>query len=58
MTFVILGFVTFLISLIVFVAAFFAGITAGLTALQVGVVMLVALFGMFQGAFIMGHVEY
>ncbi len=57
MTFVILGFVTFLISLVTFVAAFFAGITAGLTALQVGVVMLVALFGMFQGAFIMGHVE-
>jgi uncharacterized membrane protein len=57
MTFVILGLFTFLISLATFVAAFFVGVASGLTALQVGIVMLVALFGMFQGAFIMGHVE-
>lgn len=57
MTFVILGFFTFLLSLATFVAAFFVGITSGLTALQVAIVMLVAMFGMFQGAFIMGHVE-
>jgi hypothetical protein len=57
MTFVILGFISFLVSLIVFVVTFFAAATVGLTPIHAALMMLVAMFGMFQGAFMMGHVE-
>lgn len=55
MIFIIIGMFTFLYSCAAFLAAFFCGIGAGLTATQVGIVMLHALFGMWQGAFIVNY---
>ena len=55
MVFIILGLITFFVSLVVMVVAFFMGAAAGMSGLQVGLLMLVSLFGMFQGAFIMTH---
>ena len=55
MVFIIIGMFTFLYSCAAFLAAFFCGIDAGLTATQVSIIMLHALAGMGQGAFIVNY---
>lgn len=52
---IVCGFITFFISLVVLVCAFFFGAASDMSGVQVGLLMLVSLFGMFQGAFIMSY---
>lgn len=55
MFFIILGFITFLLSMVTMVVAFFMGATAGMSGTQVALIMLVSLYGMFQSTIIMTH---
>ena len=55
MVFIILGLITFFVSMVVMVVALFMGAAAGMSGLQVGLLMLVSLFGMFQSTIIMTH---
>lgn len=49
----ILGFITLFISIVVMVIAFFMGAGAGMSGTQVGLIMLVALYGMYQSSIIL-----
>lgn len=55
MVFAILGLITFFVSLVVMVVAFFMGAAIGMSGTHVALVMLVALYGMYQSTIIMTH---
>lgn len=55
MVFIILGLITFFVSLVVMVVAFFMGAAAGMSGTHIALVMLVALYGMYQSTIIMTH---
>ena len=55
MVFIILGLITFFVSLVVMVVAFFMGAAAGMSGTHVALLMLVALYGMYQSTIIMTH---
>ena len=55
MVFIILGLITFFVSMVVMVVAFFMGAAAGMSGTHIALVMLVALYGMYQSTIIMTH---
>jgi hypothetical protein len=55
MVFIILGFITFFVSAATMLIAFFMGSAAGMSGTHVALIMLVALYGMYQSTIIMTH---